>query len=146
MLHTKFSSLSLALAGSACLGLAAGVFAPSIAGAASIINLDDQERQIVVEVNGETKEITLAPKQKLNDVCTQDCVISVAGSSDAVEVAANDDLAIEVGEIYYANEQGDAGDDDAAADADVSADAGSDEEETVEEPAPEDDAQSDTGE
>lgn len=76
-------------------------FASTTVHAASLINLDQASRQVLIEEAGKTQEITVAPNQRIENICNSRCVIGVAGSSEAYEAAASDEIAIEFGELYF---------------------------------------------
>lgn len=88
------NSIQVAILGSAMTFTATAGFA------ASITNLDQQPRTVLVTSGGAAKDLTLAPQQKIDNFCVAPCVIALKGNEDEFEIAEQDNIVIEEGVFY----------------------------------------------
>ena len=88
------------------LGVAVGTFYPaSIVNAASITNLDAVQHTITIVTGEKTTSVTIEPNQKLDGLCLTSCVVGLSEGDEQYEVAANDQITIESGELHFQSDE-----------------------------------------
>lgn len=93
-----------------CLALAlGGAFVSTSAFAASITNLDNIDRTIVIVEGEEKKDLTLKPNETVDDFCVAPCEIGMPGDDGTFEIAEKEQIVIEDGQFFL--EQGDSSSD-----------------------------------
>lgn len=71
----------------------------STAQAATITNHDDKAYTIYVVEDGEQREISVEPQAEVGGICAVTCNIGMNKDEDLYEIAANDVLLIEEGQL-----------------------------------------------
>ncbi len=69
------------------------------ADAASVINRDQHTYTMRIAEGDQEREITLAPNQQLEDICSSSCTVLLGDDPEPYEIAFADELAIQDGQL-----------------------------------------------